>query len=242
MYTLGGGIDEEQGWGRAGDSRVVLSELAAYGAGPGWFGLGDLDIATHLHRTSMLAAGLPLSAVTAVLCQRWQPGVRLLPMSDDRVETHVVLAGDEGEQTVHFQEWWVRMGAQVPAARLRVRRGGGCVPGAGGAGGDRRGRRDHAAPVQPRGEHRHDPRRARDRRGDARQDRGRGITDHRRRAGARHGRQMPGGARRGCHRGRGRRRTTGPRCSTAGWSTSRTRPRPTHRNWPASRSARSRCT
>jgi LPPG:FO 2-phospho-L-lactate transferase len=141
MYTLGGGIDEEQGWGRAGDSRRVLSELAAYGAGPGWFGLGDLDIATHLHRTSMLAAGLPLSAVTTVLCQRWQPGVRLLPMSDDRVETHVVLADDEGERragvgaergwarsagagksqrggegsTVHFQEWWVRMGAQVPA-------------------------------------------------------------------------------------------------------------------------------
>ncbi len=116
MYTLGGGIDEEQGWGRAGDSRAVLSELAAYGAGPGWFGLGDLDIATHLHRTSMLAAGLPLSAVTAVLCQRWRPGVRLLPMSDDRVETHVVLAGDEDGRTVHFQEWWVRMGAQVPAA------------------------------------------------------------------------------------------------------------------------------
>ena len=116
MYTLGGGIDEEQGWGRAGDSHAVLSELAAYGAGPDWFGLGDLDIATHLHRTSMLAAGLPLSAVTTVLCQRWQPGVRLLPMSDDRVETHVVLAGDEGERTVHFQEWWVRMGAQVPAA------------------------------------------------------------------------------------------------------------------------------
>jgi LPPG:FO 2-phospho-L-lactate transferase len=116
MYTLGGGIDEEQGWGRAGDSRTVLSELAAYGAGPGWFGLGDLDIATHLHRTSMLAAGLPLSAVTALLCQRWQPGVRLLPMSDDRVETHVVLAGDEDGQTVHFQEWWVRMGAEVPAA------------------------------------------------------------------------------------------------------------------------------
>jgi LPPG:FO 2-phospho-L-lactate transferase len=115
MYTLGGGIDEEQGWGRAGDTRTVLSELAAYGAGPGWFGLGDLDIATHLHRTSMLAAGLPLSAVTAVLCQRWQPGVRLLPMTDHRVETHVVLAGDEGSRTVHFQEWWVRLGAQAPA-------------------------------------------------------------------------------------------------------------------------------
>jgi LPPG:FO 2-phospho-L-lactate transferase len=115
MYTLGGGINEDQGWGRAGDTYRVLDELKAYGAGPDWFALGDTDIATHLHRTSMLAAGLPLSAATAVLCQRWQPGVRLLPMSDDRVETHVVLAGDEGERTVHFQEWWVRMGAQAPA-------------------------------------------------------------------------------------------------------------------------------
>ena len=115
MYTLGGGINEDQGWGRAGDTYRVLDELRAYGAGPDWFSLGDTDIATHLHRTSMLAAGLPLSAATAVLCQRWQPGVRLLPMSDDRVETHVVLPGDEGERTVHFQEWWVRMGAQAPA-------------------------------------------------------------------------------------------------------------------------------
>src|SRR5215467_13097332 len=116
MYTLGGGINEDQGWGRAGDTYRVLDELKAYGAEPDWFGLGDTDIATHVHRTSMLAAGLPLSAATAVLCQRWQPGVRLLPMSDDRVETHVVLAGDSGGRTVHFQEWWVRMGAQAPAA------------------------------------------------------------------------------------------------------------------------------
>jgi LPPG:FO 2-phospho-L-lactate transferase len=116
MYTLGGGIHEEQGWGRAGDTYHVLAELAAYGAGPGWFSLGDADIATHLHRTSMLAAGLPLSAATAVLCRRWQPGVTLLPMSDDRVETHVLLAGAEAGRTVHFQEWWVRMGAGVPAA------------------------------------------------------------------------------------------------------------------------------
>jgi len=85
MYTLGGGIDEEQGWGRAGDTYTVLAELTAYGAGPDWFGLGDRDIATHLHRTSMLGAGLPLSAATGMLCQRWQPGVRLLPMTDDTV-------------------------------------------------------------------------------------------------------------------------------------------------------------
>ncbi len=113
MYTLGGGIDEAQGWGRAADTQTVLSELAAYGAEPGWFSLGDRDIATHLHRTSLLGAGMPLSEVTALLCRRWQPGVRLLPMSDDPVETHVVLAGDG--QTIHFQEWWVRLHAQTPA-------------------------------------------------------------------------------------------------------------------------------
>jgi LPPG:FO 2-phospho-L-lactate transferase len=115
MYTLGGGIDEEQGWGRNGDTYTVLAELSAYGAGPDWFGLGDRDIATHLHRTSMLGAGLSLSAATRVLCQRWQPGVRLLPMTDDRVETQVILR-DQGERTVHFQEWWVRLHAAVPAA------------------------------------------------------------------------------------------------------------------------------
>ena len=115
MYTLGGGIDEEQGWGRDGDTYTVLAELSAYGAGPDWFSLGDRDIATHLHRTSMLGAGLPLSAVTRVLCARWQPGVRLLPMSDDRVETQVILR-DEGGRTVHFQEWWVRLQAAAPAA------------------------------------------------------------------------------------------------------------------------------
>ena len=91
MYTLGGGINDYQGWGRQEESYTVLAELSAYGAGPDWFGLGDRDIATHLHRTSMLGAGLPLSAATRVLCQRWQTGVTRLPMSDDRFETHVVL-------------------------------------------------------------------------------------------------------------------------------------------------------
>jgi LPPG:FO 2-phospho-L-lactate transferase len=120
MYTLGGGINEDQGWGRDEETHTVLAELSAYGAGPDWFSLGDRDIATHLHRTSMLGAGLPLSAATRVLCQRWQPGVVLLPMSDDRVETHVVLNDDEGERTVHFQEWWVRMHAAVPATGFTV--------------------------------------------------------------------------------------------------------------------------
>jgi LPPG:FO 2-phospho-L-lactate transferase len=96
----------------------VKEELAAYGAEPTWFGLGDKDIATHLIRSRMLRAGYPLSAVTDALCDRWQPGVRLLPMSDDRVETHVVIDDPERpdqRKAVHFQEWWVRYQAGPPA-------------------------------------------------------------------------------------------------------------------------------
>ena len=74
MYTLGGVHDHERGWGRAGETWRIKDELDAYGAEPTWFGLGDLDIATHLVRTRMLDAGYPLSDVTAALCARWQPG------------------------------------------------------------------------------------------------------------------------------------------------------------------------
>lgn len=120
MYTLGGGADPDRGWGRADETFQVLEELRAYGATPDWFGLGDRDLATHIVRTQMLNAGYPLSLVTKALCQRWQLPVRLLPMSDDRVETHVVVDDPEGETTtaIHFQEWWVRYRAELPAHRF----------------------------------------------------------------------------------------------------------------------------
>jgi LPPG:FO 2-phospho-L-lactate transferase len=114
MYTLGDGIDNERGWGRQDETWQAKEELARYGVEPTWFGLGDRDIATHLVRTQMLGAGYPLSAVTTALCERWKPGVRLIPMSDDRVETHVVIdddAAEGGRRTVHFQEYWVRLHA-----------------------------------------------------------------------------------------------------------------------------------
>jgi LPPG:FO 2-phospho-L-lactate transferase len=118
MYTLGGGVNEEQGWGRADESHAVQTELTAYGAGPDWFSLGDRDFATHIARTSMLHAGLPLSAVTRRLCERWQPGVTLLPMTDDDVQTHVIIDDEAGTRAIHFQEWWVRLHAGVPALRF----------------------------------------------------------------------------------------------------------------------------
>ncbi len=124
MYTLGGGIHEGQGWGRDDESFVVKEELAAYGVQPTWFGLGDRDIATHVVRTQMLDAGYPLSQVTAALCRRWgldDLGVTLLPMSDDRVETHVVIDDDSspgGRRAVHFQEYWVRLHAEPKAHEI----------------------------------------------------------------------------------------------------------------------------
>ncbi|HEX8631487.1 MAG TPA: 2-phospho-L-lactate transferase [Catenuloplanes sp.] len=118
MYTLGGAADPERGWGRVGETWAVKRELAAYGAEPTWFGLGDQDLATHLVRTTMLNAGYPLSAVTEALCTRWDPGVRLLPASDDRLETHVIVDVDGGRRAIHFQEWWVRYQGNLPTHRF----------------------------------------------------------------------------------------------------------------------------
>lgn len=118
MYTLGGAADPERGWGRVGESWVIKNELAAYGVEPSWFGLGDKDTATHLVRTTMLNAGFGLSAVTAALCERWQPGITMLPATDDRLETHVVVDVEGERKAIHFQEWWVRYRGDLPTHRF----------------------------------------------------------------------------------------------------------------------------
>lgn len=124
-YTLGGGIDTERGWGRAGETWRVKEELAAYGVEPSWFGLGDLDLATHLARTQLLASGVPLSEVTRRITARWlahDPLLTLLPMTDDVVETEVAIpdaATPDGRRWVHFQEYWVRLRAEPEAVAIR---------------------------------------------------------------------------------------------------------------------------
>ena len=126
MYTLGHGLDHDRGWGRTDETWSIKDELEAYDVPNTWFGLGDRDIATHLVRTQMLEAGFPLSQVTEALCRRWlEPvhgdRVRLLPMTDDRVETHVAVKDADspsGLRVVHFQEYWVRLRAGVPAEQL----------------------------------------------------------------------------------------------------------------------------
>lgn len=123
LYTLGGGVHEGQGWGRAADTTAVQTELAALGVQPQWFGLGDRDLGTHIARSMWLGQGQSLSQVTARLATRWglsERGVTLLPMTDTPVETHVVIDDGEGPRAVHFQEWWVRLRAAVPAQRFVV--------------------------------------------------------------------------------------------------------------------------
>src|SRR5919112_5016450 len=141
MYTLGGAADPGRGWGRVGESWVVKEELAGYGAEPSWFGLGDKDTATHLVRTTMLTAGYPLSAVTAAPCDRWRPGLTMLPATDDRLETHVVVDLDGERTAIHFQEWWGRYRGGVPTQRCAGSRDGRPLPAHAGRRGERRGRR-----------------------------------------------------------------------------------------------------
>ncbi|HRC11630.1 MAG: 2-phospho-L-lactate transferase [Candidatus Phosphoribacter baldrii] len=123
LYTLGGGVHEGQGWGRADEGYAVHAELSALGVPPDWFSLGDKDFGTHIARSLWLGQGHSLSQVTARLARRWglpDRGVTLLPMTDVPVETHVVVDEGGGPQAVHFQEWWVRMRAAVPAQRFVV--------------------------------------------------------------------------------------------------------------------------
>jgi LPPG:FO 2-phospho-L-lactate transferase len=123
-YTLAGAIDPDRGWGLAGETWRAMGALdrfarvrpAGSGAGATWFGLGDADLATHLYRSHRLAEGATLSEVTAEVTEAFGIAARLLPMSDDRVETRVAVAG-EGE--IGFQEYFVGRRHAVPIAGVR---------------------------------------------------------------------------------------------------------------------------
>jgi len=120
LYTLGGAIDEERGWGLAGDTHAMLEELRELGV-DAWFTLGDRDHGVCLARTLAMAEGEPLSSITARMAERFRAGVRLLPMTDDPVATRVLVADEEGhELDLHFQEYWVgrRARDQVLSVRL----------------------------------------------------------------------------------------------------------------------------
>ncbi|MDQ3669221.1 MAG: 2-phospho-L-lactate transferase [Actinomycetota bacterium] len=102
LYTLAGLIDEERGWGRAGETWQALASAGAWG-GEEWFRLGDLDIGLHVVRTELLRAGVPLSEVTAHLVQKAGLRSQILPATNDRLRTHVDTTAGE----FPFQEWFV---------------------------------------------------------------------------------------------------------------------------------------
>lgn len=114
-YTLGEIANIETGWGRAFDTWSVFSELEKLGA-PAWFRLGDKDIAHHLERTRLLNDNFTLSQVVQKICDRWGIRVKILPMTDDKVSTHVIT--NSGEDLA-FQEYFVKQACSPVVKEFR---------------------------------------------------------------------------------------------------------------------------
>jgi LPPG:FO 2-phospho-L-lactate transferase len=107
-YWLGDEFDRERGWGRRDESFRATEELRRFDPEGAWFGLGDLDLATHLYRTRRLAEGATLSEATARIAARFGITTRILPMSDDVVTTRIDAVSAGVELDLHFQEYWVQ--------------------------------------------------------------------------------------------------------------------------------------
>jgi LPPG:FO 2-phospho-L-lactate transferase len=118
-YTLAGASNAAQGWGLEGETFATLDALARYDV-PTWFRLGDKDLATHLYRTQRLAAGATLSEVTAEITRAWGLGLRLVPMTDDRVRTRITVTRADGRTAeLAMQEWFVGERAESPVVSVR---------------------------------------------------------------------------------------------------------------------------
>jgi LPPG:FO 2-phospho-L-lactate transferase len=118
-YWLGDVADRERGWGRRGETFRTLEELRRFDAEGAWFALGDLDLATHLFRTRRLREGAAPSEVAADVARRFGIAARILPMSDDAVETRIDVVADGTELDLHFQEYWVRRRARDEVKAVR---------------------------------------------------------------------------------------------------------------------------
>jgi len=113
-YTLAGIVDASKGWGFRGETFHALKRLAAYGR-PNWFNLGDRDLATHIHRTALLAEGKTLSQATDSIRTALGVKSRILPMSDSSVPTII----DSNEGPLHFQEYLVKRRAEPVVKGIR---------------------------------------------------------------------------------------------------------------------------
>jgi len=118
-YWLGDVFDRDRGWGRREETFRATEELRHFDPDAAWFGLGDLDLGTHLFRTRLLAEGRPLSEVTARIATRFRIASTVLPMSDQPVETRLDVVSSGLEMDLHFQEYWVRRGARDDVKAIR---------------------------------------------------------------------------------------------------------------------------
>ena len=117
-YWLAGAMDRDRGWGRHDETFRAMTELAGFDPDASWFNLGDLDLATHLFRTQLLARGVPLSDATARIAARFGIASRIVPVTDDRVTTRIVVDDGGRELDLHFQEYWVRRHARDRIVRI----------------------------------------------------------------------------------------------------------------------------
>jgi LPPG:FO 2-phospho-L-lactate transferase len=127
-YWLGDAFDRERGWGRRDETFRATEELRRFDADAAWFNLGDLDLATHLFRTRLLAEGRTLSEVTARVAARFGVASTILPMSDDPVTTRISAVALGRELDLHFQEYWVQRHAQDDVKAVRYEGASGAAP------------------------------------------------------------------------------------------------------------------
>jgi LPPG:FO 2-phospho-L-lactate transferase len=113
MYTLAGLVNESQGWGIRDDTYSTMQQLTSYG-NEDWFQLGDRDLATHIHRTQRLRQGKTLSQVTDEIRERLGLKLRILPMSDQTVQTHVQTPAG----LLHFEEYFVKRRCSDPVQNV----------------------------------------------------------------------------------------------------------------------------
>jgi LPPG:FO 2-phospho-L-lactate transferase len=126
-YTLAEAINPETGWGLAGETWQAMGALDRY-RGLTWFRLGDKDLATHMYRTQRLRDGLGLAAVTEEITRAWGLDLRLLPVTEDPLETRVTV---EGEGEIGFQEYFVGRQHNVTVTGVRFAGADAARPGPG---------------------------------------------------------------------------------------------------------------
>ena len=117
-YCLAGELNPDRGWGLKGETHQALETLRRLG-GETWFTLGDRDLGTHIYRTARLAEGAGLSQVASEIADAWGVKIRLLPATEDRLETRLTLASSGETEEVGFQEYFVARRHSVQVNSLR---------------------------------------------------------------------------------------------------------------------------